>query len=87
MFALVALTLPYLYFSAATIENLSVNEPEKIKEVFFGGEPWVISCYEKDGASRCRRECPPTYTHIPPCAARLWQRPFGLLAGRAWCRA
>jgi len=48
MFALVALTLPYLYFSAATIENLSVNEPEKIKEVFFGGEPWVISCYEKD---------------------------------------
>jgi hypothetical protein len=36
---------------AATIENLSVDQPEKLKEVFFGGEPWVISCYEKDGAS------------------------------------
>lgn len=48
MMAMVALTLPYLYFSAATIENLSVDDPEKIKEVFFGGEPWVVSCYEKN---------------------------------------
>lgn len=44
--AMALATVPYLYFKGNGLENLSLSDPGRIKDIAASGAPWFIVCYK-----------------------------------------
>eukprot|EP00041_Stephanoeca_diplocostata_P031434 m.978484 g.978484 ORF g.978484 m.978484 type:complete len:326 (+) comp23959_c0_seq1:295-1272(+) len=47
---LAALYIPYvLFFESAPVKHLELSDTASLKEVFFGGDPWLVACIPPKG--------------------------------------